>query len=363
MELSSPADIDDAAELFLRNINVAAEYSMLGQLPSPPSPAQPLLKPEILDLVRHKRALRRQYMRSRNPLDLRDFRRAAYELRKLLFVTKSKYFQDMLRYADPNKNYGFNLWKATRCVKRQPLRRIPIKRPDNTWCRSDAEIVSVFADELEGRFTPFALASPSQVQDTETFLKADLDPVQPITPIAPGEVRLQIRRLKSTKAPGYDGIDGRVAKALPEKGVMFLVLLFNSVVRIHHFATQGSFLGPALYTLYTADLPIPVARNTLLATYADDTVFLANSTTAWRTTAVTRRFLDGFSTWANRWNICVNGSKFQHCTFALRHGNCPTVRLNNMVIPQENHVRYLGMFLDRKLTWRKHIHFTAAACR
>ncbi|EDV92488.1 GH11779 [Drosophila grimshawi] len=71
--------------------------------------------------------------------------------------------------------------KATCCVKRQPLRRIPIMRPDNTWYRSDAEIASAFADELEDRFTPFALASFCQVQDTEAFLNADLDPVQPIT--------------------------------------------------------------------------------------------------------------------------------------------------------------------------------------
>ncbi|EDV91610.1 GH23442 [Drosophila grimshawi] len=61
----------------------------------------------------------------------------------------------------------------------------------------------------------------------------------------------------------------------------------------------------------------------------------------WKAAAVTQRFLDGFSTWAKRWNICVNGSKSQQCMFALRNGNCPTVRLNNKVIPQENHVRYL----------------------
>ncbi|EDW05186.1 GH24959 [Drosophila grimshawi] len=159
MELSSPADIDDAAEVFLHNINVATEYSMFGQLPcSPPYPPQLLLKPEVLDLVRHKRALRRHYMRSLNPLNPRDFRRAAYELRKLLFDIKSNYFQDMLRNADPNKNRGFNSWKATRCVKRQPLRRIPIMRPDSTWCRSDAEIASAFANELHGlRITPFAV--------------------------------------------------------------------------------------------------------------------------------------------------------------------------------------------------------------
>ncbi|EDW04537.1 GH22164 [Drosophila grimshawi] len=89
-------------------------------------------------------------------------------------------------------------------------------RPENTWYRSDAEIASAFADELEGRFTPFALASFCQVQDTEASLNADLDPVQPITRNVPSEVRLQIRRLKSTKASGYDGIDGR--GSLPREG-------------------------------------------------------------------------------------------------------------------------------------------------
>jgi len=42
---------------------------------------------------------------------------------------------------------------------------------------------------------------------------------------------------------------------------------------------QGSVLGPVLYTTYASDLPDPVARGTLLATYADDTVFLATGST------------------------------------------------------------------------------------
>ncbi|EDV95497.1 GH19634 [Drosophila grimshawi] len=309
MELSSPADIENAAELFLRNINVAAEYSMLGQLPcSPPSPTQPLLKPEVLDLVRYKRALRRRYMRSRNPLDLRDFRWAAYELRKLLFDNKSKYFLDLLRNADPNKKNGFNLWKATRCVKRQPLMRIPIMRPDNTWCRSDAEIASTFADELEGRFTPFALASPSEVQDTETFLNAGLENIS-------GKiVGKQVSR-----------VEQQVLEALKNKQYSSAVFLdiqqaFDRVwhdgllFKLESLLTSAQYLLLRSYLLGRSFMFVHIvhrglARNTPLATYADDSVFLANSTTAWRAAAVTQKFLDGFSTWANRWNICVNRSK------------------------------------------------------
>jgi len=38
--------------------------------------------------------------------------------------------------------------------------------------------------------------------------------------------------------------------------------------------------GPVLFTIYTSDLPNPVARGTLLATYADDTAFLATDSTS-----------------------------------------------------------------------------------
>jgi len=41
---------------------------------------------------------------------------------------------------------------------------------------------------------------------------------------------------------------------------------------------QGSVLGLGLYTIFTADLPYPREPDTFLATYADDTAFIANST-------------------------------------------------------------------------------------
>jgi len=90
-------------------------------------PPHALLKPEVLDLVRPERALRRRFMRSRDPADKREYRHAEEDLKKLLLRTKSENFADMLRNADPTKLYGFNLWRATRNIKRQPPRRIPIR--------------------------------------------------------------------------------------------------------------------------------------------------------------------------------------------------------------------------------------------
>jgi len=104
MQLNTPDDIDDATEVFLRNIHIAAESSTCGQRPNSPSdPPHALLKPEVLDLVRLKRTSRRRFMRSRDPADKREYRRTEDDLKKLLLRTKSEYFADMLRNADPTK--------------------------------------------------------------------------------------------------------------------------------------------------------------------------------------------------------------------------------------------------------------------
>jgi hypothetical protein len=34
---------------------------------------------------------------------------------------------------------------------------------------------------------------------------------------------------------------------------------------------------------------------------------------------------------------------------------CPPVHINDVQIPQENHVKYLGLHLARRLTWHTHI--------
>jgi hypothetical protein len=44
-----------------------------------------------------------------------------------------------------------------------------------------------------------------------------------------------------------------------------------------------------------------------------------------------------------------------HTTFNERGETCPLVHINNMQLPQEDDVKYLGLYLARRLTWQKHI--------
>lgn len=116
---------------------------------------------------------------------------------------------------------------------------------------------------------------------------------------------------------------------------------------------QGSVLGPVLYTIYTADLP--TSENVMVATYADDTAILSSSNSSTEASYHLQNHLNKLDHWLKKWNIMVNPNKSQHITFALRREDCPSVSINASVIPSSSSVKYLGIVLDRRMTWKDHI--------
>ena len=51
----------------------------------------------------------------------------------------------------------------------------------------------------------------------------------------------------------------------------------------------------------------------------------------------------------------ANETKSVQVTFTLKRKTCPPVQLNDKQLPQTDDVKYLGIHLDRRLTWCKHI--------
>ena len=65
--------------------------------------------------------------------------------------------------------------------------------------------------------------------------------------------------------------------------------------------------------------------------------------------------LNKIEIWLKQWRLRVNESKSTHVTFTLKHGECPPATLNGIQLNQAQDTKYLGIYLDRRLTWQKHI--------
>lgn len=127
----------------------------------------------------------------------------------------------------------------------------------------------------------------------------------------------------------------------------------SSLYPIESGIPQGSVLGPVLYILFTSDLP--TTEETVAGTFADDTAYLASHKDPEIASQNLQTALYKMEKWCNKWRIKANESKSVHVTFTLRRETCPTVYLNAQPIPKAEDAKYLGMHLDRRLTWRKHI--------
>jgi hypothetical protein len=55
------------------------------------------------------------------------------------------------------------------------------------------------------------------------------------------------------------------------------------------------------------------------------------------------------------WGMQTNESMSIRVTFTTRRETCPPVHINSVQLPREEDIKYLGLHLDKRLTWHKHI--------
>lgn len=127
----------------------------------------------------------------------------------------------------------------------------------------------------------------------------------------------------------------------------------SSIAKISAGVPQGGILSPVLYNIYASDQP--TSPNTLVADYADDKAIISVNNDPVIASRHLQNHLSLMEEWYTNWRLKINQSKSVHCTFTLRPTPCPAVSIHGISIPNHQTVKYLGLTLDRRLTWAHHI--------
>ena len=117
---------------------------------------------------------------------------------------------------------------------------------------------------------------------------------------------------------------------------------------------QGSVLGPKLFNLYINDIPRNDKVN--LALFADDTAFYCSS---YRIDTIAKRLQESLTKvlkFFTKWKVRINEDKTEAVIFTKRRPEITkNIVFNNIIVNWTKSTKYLGITLDSRLTFSKHV--------
>jgi len=126
---------------------------------------------------------------------------------------------------------------------------------------------------------------------------------------------------------------------------------------------QGSVLAPTLFNMYTNDLPATSSRKFI---YADDICCCSQAKSFEELEKTLTEDMDAIAVYCRKWRLQPSVAKTVSCVFHLHNANANRkidVRLNGQSLKCETKPVYLGVTLDRSLTYHDHLMKTAAKVR
>jgi Reverse transcriptase (RNA-dependent DNA polymerase) len=130
--------------------------------------------------------------------------------------------------------------------------------------------------------------------------------------------------------------------------------------QLHDGLPQGSVLAPLLFNVYTADIPVTVSRKFI---YADDIALAVQDKDFHRTEVTLTEDLAVLKDYFRTWKLKPNPAKTEVACFHLSNKLANyrlDVSFDGVQLRHNEHPQYLGVTLDRSLTFKSHIRKTAA---
>lgn len=121
--------------------------------------------------------------------------------------------------------------------------------------------------------------------------------------------------------------------------------------------SQGGILSPIMYSLFTSDLDSIVPEGLQIVQYADDVCVYTECSTMEEGIQQLEAFVKRLPIWCNRKGLEVSVAKSLIVPFTRKRNahNVSTITLAGLTFSVKKEVKFLGLWLDRVLTWKCHI--------
>ena len=124
---------------------------------------------------------------------------------------------------------------------------------------------------------------------------------------------------------------------------------------IKYGVPQGSILGPLLFVIYINDIP-SICLLSKFILYADDANIIISAPTIEEVHIRTQKLIDNLIKWVDSNGLALNIEKTKFMIFSRSETtlNKPLLLLGKRIL-QIKEAKFLGVIIDEKLTWTKHV--------
>jgi len=168
----------------------------------------------------------------------------------------------------------------------------------------------------------------------------------------------------------HRGLTGKLLRLLPDRHMIHMIMEMVSnrsftvttgnsqrsrVRRLKNGVPQGSVLAPLLFNIYISNLPATISRK---YAYSDDLAIM-HADGDWLTVeGVLSKNMATLGEYLQTWKPKLSTTKTVSAVFHLNNKEAKRelkVNFNNETLPFRSEPKYLGVTLDRSLTYRRHL--------
>lgn len=192
------------------------------------------LTPEIKDLIKTKRTLRRRWQRYRDHQTKTELNFIQKDIKDKIKELKNINWNKRLADIKPSNQ---TVWKIAKHFKKGSKSMPPLTNEGQTLITNKEKASALSEYFRQAHENPLANNDPQHTSEVNNTVKEalDQDNEETIELTSIEEIASIIRNLKNPKAPGPDDVNNILIKNLPPKGIEYLQFIFNSCLKLNSF--------------------------------------------------------------------------------------------------------------------------------